>query len=149
MPGNTCGTCLMSAQCQRHRSWLHLAVQEDAVSVPERYLGLTMPHEQDGSQPAAGSTTADGQPVPLPPYLERLAQHVSTQFDLDLLLQLAATVGPAADIPLQQTHQQEVSRQQLRAGCNGVDTLTKVPPLPYRCRIAVARDEAFCFYYQV
>lgn len=119
------------------------------MSVPERYLGLTMPHEQDGSQPAAGSTTADGQPVPLPPYLERLAQHVGTHVDLDLLLQLAATIGPAAGSPLQQAQRQEVSCQQLRAGCCGVNTLTKVPPQPCRCRIAVARDEAFCFYYQV
>lgn len=151
MPVTARGTCLLvSAQCQRHCLWLHLAVQEDGVSVPERYLGLTMPHEQDDSQPAAGSNTADGQPAPLPPYLERLAQYVSTHVDLDLLLQLAATIGPAADNPLQQAQQQEVSRQQLRAGCCGVNTLTgKVPPQPCRCRIAVARDEAFCFYYQV
>jgi cobyrinic acid a,c-diamide synthase len=110
-----------------------------------------MPHEQDGSQPTAGSTTADGQPAPLPPYLERLAQHVSTHVDLDLLLQLAATISPAGDMPLQQhtQQQQQVACQQLQGGCNGVGALAKAPIQPCRCRIAVARDEAFCFYYQV
>lgn len=173
-----------------------LRLQDDSVAVPERYLGLCMPHEQgaDAPQPDKddrGSTTtsikssssssrtasatppaqqqapADSSAAAVPAYLARLAQHVSQHVDLALLLQVAAKVPPpdqppAAAAAADTQHQQEgcgsqavvqLVHQAAAAACPSEGRaehamrLTRVPgPC---CRIAVARDEAFCFYYQV
>lgn len=130
------------------------------MSVPERYLGLTMPHEQDSSQQQQGSAptaagmdpAADAQrstmsaAAPVPDYLARLAQHVSKHVDLGQLLEVASSVEPPVTVVAGgQQQQQQVS------GSGGRHDLTLLKTLcqTYRCRIAVARDEAFCFYYQV
>jgi cobyrinic acid a,c-diamide synthase len=71
--------------------------------VPERHLGLHLPHE-----------AREG-------YVDRAADLVDAHVDLDALL-LATRIErlPVESVP---------------------------PPPPARARIAVARDEAFCFYY--
>jgi cobyrinic acid a,c-diamide synthase len=138
------------------------------VAVPERYLGLTMPHEQADTQheqgSSAGDPTAQQQSAAhsdivgaeIPPYLSRLAQHVSKHVDLDLLLEVAATVQlPATDAPQQQRPSVLLPGSAQRAGPSteagaaAALVLNQQPRPAYRCRIAVARDEAFCFYYQV
>lgn len=140
------------------------AVQDDSVSVPERYLGLTMPHEQDTDNQPKGSTTkgrdrqakADAQPAanvstpPVPPYLSRLAEHVREHVDLELLLEAAAAVELPNGGQQQQGRQllQPSQQQQPKWGDCALNPHA-TPLQPYRCRIAVARDEAFCFYYQV
>jgi cobyrinic acid a,c-diamide synthase len=134
------------------------------VSVPERYLGLTMPHEQDSTKQQQGSRAATGSTLvanaqsapPVPDYLSRLAQHVSTHVDLDQLLKVAASIDPSGTATgcnqqeqlvqqQQHQHQQQLSVSDARHAL----PLLKTPGRPHRCRIAVARDEAFCFYYQV
>jgi cobyrinic acid a,c-diamide synthase len=56
--------------------------------------------------------------------LERFAGHVESHLDLDRLLQLSERRGAAMAPPM------------------------KPPRTPERVRIGIARDEAFCFYYQ-
>jgi cobyrinic acid a,c-diamide synthase len=151
-----------------HRKWgVHCdaCLQDDSVAVPERYLGLTMPHEQadqqQGQDSSAEVATAQQQSASetgcssfVPPYLTRLAQHVSQHVDLDLLLELAVDVQlPATDI-LQQQSPTELSTetslgQSVGPGASAALVLKQQPRPAYKCRIAVARDEAFCFYYQV
>jgi cobyrinic acid a,c-diamide synthase len=72
-----------------------------------------------------GLFTGEEQPISAEA-LARLAETISAQVDLVRLLELAAgaTVPPAADIP---AHQEQV---------------------PVQARIGVARDKAFCFYYE-
>lgn len=69
-----------------------------------------------------GLLTADEAPIS-PEALEALAATVEEHLDLDRLLSLAARSGPATATPAE-------------AGA------------PARCRVAVARDRAFCFYYE-
>lgn len=144
------------------------------MSVPERYLGLTMPHEQEDNKQPVGSSTAaadkqltadtksavDGSTLQVPSYLSRLAQHVNKHVDLAKLLEVAATVESPSNGKQQQGHltlqpslqQQPLPAQQQQQPGPGAECafhLQRTPSQPYRCRIAVARDEAFCFYYQV
>jgi cobyrinic acid a,c-diamide synthase len=71
--------------------------------VPERHLGLHLPHEAHTD------------------YVEQLATLIETHIDLDALLRNSVI-------------------ERLQA-------IAAPPPLPPRARLAVARDEAFCFYY--
>jgi cobyrinic acid a,c-diamide synthase len=71
--------------------------------VPERHLGLHLPHEARTD------------------YVEQLATLIETHIDLDALLRNSVI-------------------ERLQA-------IAAPPPLPPRARLAVARDEAFCFYY--
>jgi cobyrinic acid a,c-diamide synthase len=117
----------------------------------------TSPAQQQEQQAAATG---------MPAYLTKLAQHASKHVDMTLLLHMAADVVP----PDQQeaaaaAAEAEAQHQQLQAGHGSQPAvqlaqqavmdgraehalpLTKVPGPS--CRIAVARDDAFCFYYQV
>jgi cobyrinic acid a,c-diamide synthase len=71
--------------------------------VPERHLGLHLPHEARTD------------------YVEQLATLIETHIDLDALLRNSV-----------------IER---------LEAIATPPPLPPRARLAVARDEAFCFYY--
>ena len=86
-----------------------------------------LPQNLDFAMPARhlGLFTGEEQPIS-PEALARLAATISAQVDLVRLLELAAgaTVPTAADIP---AHQEQ---------------------LPVQARIGVARDRAFCFYYE-
>lgn len=157
------------------------------MSVPERYLGLCMPHEQDavqsntdsdsGNNTNSRSTPAATSPAlqqeqqaaatGMPAYLTKLAQHASQHVDMTLLLHMAADVVPLdqQEAAAAEAAAAEAQHQQLQEGhgsqpavqlvqqavMNGraehALPLTKVPGPS--CRIAVARDDAFCFYYQV
>lgn len=133
------------------------------MTVPERYLGLTMPHEQDNKQqetsPAESAKQTseqqqhgfDAECAEVPAYLSRLAQHVSKHVDLDLLLDVAATVQHpgAPDLQQNQTAAQQEQAQLAASEVVAVAVLNQQPRPVHTCRIAVARDEAFCFYYQV
>jgi cobyrinic acid a,c-diamide synthase len=94
-----------------------------------------MPHEQQQQQQQ--SDKPDQQQQQVPEYIKRLGDLVGQHTDLQLLLQLsvpAAVPPPIADNA---------------AAAAGVNTLqlTDSRSSSSRCRIAVARDEAFCFYY--
>ena len=86
-----------------------------------------LPHSLDFAMPARhlGLFTGEEQPIS-PEALARLAAMMSAQVNLERLLELAAgaTVPPAEDIP---------DRQE---------------SIPVQARIGVARDRAFCFYYE-
>jgi cobyrinic acid a,c-diamide synthase len=81
--------------------------RDPAFSIPERHLGLHLPHE---------ALTED--------WLGRLAAWIESHLDLDRVLDLGAR--PAPPVP----PRKEPER--------------KAP----RARIGIARDAAFCFYYQ-
>ncbi len=104
----------------RHASWTRQAVEgiglpvlgclprSAAIEIPERHLGLH---------------TAGERPDELQALLERIAQTVRQETDLQRLWQIAQSAEPlAVDLPAA-----------YRAGP--------------QVRLAVARDEAFCFYY--
>ena len=71
--------------------------------VPERHLGLHLPHEARTE------------------YVEQLATLIETHIDLDALLRNSVIERSKATAP--------------------------APALPPKARVAIARDEAFCFYY--
>jgi cobyrinic acid a,c-diamide synthase len=85
--------------------------RDDELALPERYLGLI---------PVAEGRTAEV-------FFERAQDLVARHVDLDRLLALANTAGPAA--------------------VSGESALFPKTPLPVRARIAVAMDRAFSFYY--
>jgi cobyrinic acid a,c-diamide synthase len=102
-------------------------------------MGLTMPYEQEEpetqtqtpqEQPEGAPQQQQQQQQQQPTYIRRLAAHVSSHLDLDLLLQVAADVRPPA----------------VNDGSTGVPRVLRAPAM---CKIAVARDQAFCFFYQV
>ncbi|RMZ52667.1 hypothetical protein APUTEX25_000786 [Auxenochlorella protothecoides] len=95
-----------------------------SVALPERNLGLQVPGEDPGGAAAA---------------VEALGALMASHLDLDALVDLAARAGSGKDGP-----------------ARALIGPPPAPPLPYRLseeereapvRIAVARDEAFCFYY--
>jgi cobyrinic acid a,c-diamide synthase len=92
-----------------------------------------MPHEQKQQQN-------------VPEYIQRLGELVGQHTDLPLLLQLAATA--AVPPPLVPVANSSVPAEPAAAAAG----LAKLQPAnscsSSRCRIAVARDEAFCFYYR-
>jgi cobyrinic acid a,c-diamide synthase len=77
------------------------------ITVPERHLGLHLPHEARGD------------------YIEQAADLIEANVDLDQLLRLTRTERPAAPAGL----------------------AAPAAPTPV-ARVALARDEAFCFYYE-
>lgn len=92
------------------------------MAVPERHLGLHMPGDDDVPANLPGA----------------LAELVAAHIDLDALLALAAT----AQLPAAEQTVEEGSRAAAEAAAPA--------PAPggSPVRIAVARDAAFCFYYQ-
>ncbi|AHC15426.1 cobyrinate a,c-diamide synthase [Salinispira pacifica] len=133
----------------RHGEMVRRAV-EDAAGVPvlltlerrddwfmaERHLGL-VPWWQGEDSPDSPSQTR----------LEALGEYIGKSMNRDLLLDIAATAKPLRDLQAMRT------AAQLRAGSNGLETDAATPagepgddaPVPV---IAVARDEAFTFYYE-
>lgn len=108
------------------------AVQSDAVSVPERHLGLHLPAD-----------------ATVPPGLaDALADLVSTHVDLDALLELARTaeVPPASAEQLQLALPAPAQADAEPAGKAAAGSAAP-PPAAAPVRIAVAQDAAFCFYY--
>ena len=73
---------------------------------------------------------------------DRIAQQAERSIDLNRLLELSAEIEPAAGYGRQGSIPEErVSSETVQPGTGSRD---KTRP---RCRIAVARDEAFCFHY--
>ncbi|MBI3091655.1 MAG: cobyrinate a,c-diamide synthase [Candidatus Tectomicrobia bacterium] len=109
----------MRSRCRS--SALGYVLQNDAISMPERHLGLV--------------TSAE---LSLPPeFFARLAAAVEAHVDLDRLLALArryppAPAGSSTDV----------------AGTDGDPRWAAVPRGQARPRIGVAFDEVFCFYYE-
>ena len=99
----------------------HCVRQEEGVEMKERYLGLHLPNEPGGAGVPPGITAA-------------LAGLCRRHVDLDALLALARSAQVPPPPP---PHPAAVPAG---AGSGGA-----APPP----RIAVARDAAFCFYYQV
>ena len=106
--------------------WLQ---KQDSLSAPERHLGLV----------PAGDTLAEQQ------RLEILADTLERHFDLEAILNLAATATtpPVAQASL------PASPVSAPVPSSVVRTPPSVisPPSSVRPTLAVARDEAFCFYY--
>lgn len=85
-----------------------------------RSADLVLPHRHLGLVPAVEG-------LPLRAFREKLAQEVENNFNLDAVLLLAHGHHPPAP---------------------SASELFPLPAIPSRVRIAVARDEAFNFYYQ-
>ena len=99
---------------------------EDRCGVPvigylPKASNLTLPERHLGLVPAAERGEEAG-------FLDKLGDLIEDHIDLDLLLDLARK---APDFPLP-----------------AEPVLFPENPMPHRCRIAVARDEAFNFYYE-
>ena len=106
---------------------------EASVGVPERYLGLHLP----------------GKPSAPPALLGRLAALVSTHLDLDALLALAATAEVPAPKPGKGAGAAPPpAKQEEEGGAEQQEGGSEKPAAAGGVRIAVARDAAFCFYYQ-
>jgi len=93
-----------------------------AASMPERHLGLTMPSESDGKAPESRTSSSER-------YL-KLAALVEENLDLEALLELGRTsihITPQFTSP-------ELS----------ISLSYSTPS----CRIGIAQDAAFCFYYR-
>jgi len=93
--------------------------KDGSVAVPERYLGLNMPSEQQNQES------------------ERflcLAALVEENLDLDALFKLGQTSRvPSPSLPNDMNMQVSILQSESPATC---------------CRIGIAEDEAFCFYYR-
>jgi cobyrinic acid a,c-diamide synthase len=97
----------------------------DELHVHERHLGLHLPHETRRE------------------HTERLASAVAAHVDLDALVRLAreaSGVAGGAPAPIQ-------SPPAHAAACAGAGAGSGAPQRR-RARIGLARDEAFCFYYE-
>jgi len=106
---------------------------DTSAAVAERHLGLVMPTEQKGWKKERGQD----------PDLERfvrLAVLVEQHLDLDALYRLAQT----ASMPIFSNILSKNSGLKLSIERQGI-----LQPIPTskRCRIGIAQDEAFCFYY--
>jgi cobyrinic acid a,c-diamide synthase len=135
-------------------------LQSEAVAVPERHLGLHMPHDAD---------------VPAN-LVEPLADLVSIHVDLDALLALAATAQvpapPATALPAAAEAAEEApppagelsaegsssgaaaaadaepaDAEPAAASAAAETPRPAAPAAAAAVRVAVARDAAFCFYY--
>lgn len=107
--------------------------RNEAWRLPERQLGLVPAPEQIKSRTGLRPGACSGSPAgsegglsadPPPPWLEALADAAEERIDLDRLLSLTVCPRPAPAAP----------RAPAVPGC--------------RQRLAVARDDAFCFYYE-
>jgi cobyrinic acid a,c-diamide synthase len=110
-----------------------------------------MPHEQQQQQRDGAKAHHHQQQVP--DYIQRLGDLLQQHTDLELLLQLAATAAvptaaaAAADIAAAPVQCANGIDMQPRAGTAQTESSSSSSSSSKRCRIAVARDEAFCFYY--
>jgi len=99
-------------------------VRDKTVTIPERHLGLTMPNE--GNEEL---TRADR--------LLRLADLVEEHIDLDKILEL----GKRRGLELFKRLSIDLTPPKI------VKPKSTIQKADTTCRIGVARDEAFCFYY--
>jgi len=119
----------------RHRELIEYALQDtrwdgytgfmprnDAFAIPERHLGLHMGGEKPLSEQS----------------FETLAETVEASLDLDLILAHAEANGKPADESAADRAGEKLRRHQVQHS-------RAVRP---HSRIGIARDEAFCFYYQ-
>ena len=104
---------------EKHYDYLREAIRARCRPEPIGYL----PHDPELAIPDRHLGLYLAEEAMTPQRLERLAASVEAHIDLDRLLELSARPGPAAP----------------RASREGQ---------PRRVRIGLARDRAFCFYYQ-
>jgi len=131
--------------------------QQEGEAGPHQSPDATHNHAASGGP--APRQPAEPTPAAVPPYLSRLAEHIRQHVDLDLLLDVAAVVTTtAAGMNSSCSMQHENNHTQKEASVQGTNNkgppdqallLPRTPPRVCSCRIAVARDAAFCFYYQV
>lgn len=95
--------------------------REESLAWPERHLGLVAAPEQGG----------------LPGLLDRLAARLSETVDLDALWEVAREAPPLNPLSAER-----------RLFPSAGDGSGAGEPARFTCRVAVARDEAFHFYYQ-
>lgn len=119
------GVILNQAGSASHYNSAKSAVEErcgiPVIGSLSRAAALTLPERHLGLVPVAEGSTESG-------YLDQLADLIEEGIDLDRLLELACR---AEDFPTIEK-----------------PSLFPAGPVERRCRIAVARDEAFNFYYQ-
>jgi len=103
-------------------------VRDQSVTIPERHLGLIMPNE--GNNDMQKSRTDR---------LLRLADLVEEHINIDGILELGRCRGRELFERLSET----------TLSSSSILVRTPIPIIrhPKRCRIGVALDEAFCFYY--
>ena len=109
---------LILSNCPEHRFASLAPVLERETGLP--VLGFLPPMEEGRFESRHLGLMTAGEIKDLAVRLEKLGEAAEKQIDLDRLLSLAGTWNAA---------------------------FQKSTALPYRCRIAVARDEAFCFTY--
>jgi len=120
--------CTRAIETTTHRPVLGWLTRHENLRLPERHLGLIAAGEQTSTANAA--------------LLDQLANVIECQFNLDALLQLAATaetsreIAPTPDTPTSSTAANK------NYATPPTSTRRTPPPL-----LAVARDDAFCFYY--
>lgn len=105
--------------------------QDMSAAVPERHLGLKMPTEQEQVE-SNDRNGNDG--LDLERFV-RLAALVEDNLDLDALLRL----GQKSDVNMHIPVQTALTIEQ--------HPILRPEPSSTRCRIGIAEDEAFCFYY--
>jgi cobyrinic acid a,c-diamide synthase len=100
--------------------------RNEKIALPSRHLGLRL----------AAETLS-------PALLTAMADWVESQLDLGAVLQLAQSAAPSRD----QTHLAEMTEEARSMGVS-VPESSAPPRLQSPVRIAIARDPAFCFYYE-
>jgi len=123
---------------EQHARWVREAIEDvglpvlgclprlEALRIPERHLGLEMAVERRATLPA---------------FLQHLAGAVSQYVDLQRVQRIAETAQPL-DLALPE--------MAAPSGCGAPQKASKLSGAlgAPAVRIAVARDEAFCFYYE-
>jgi len=113
--------------------------RDTSASIPERHLGLTMPSESKNCSDSENESV-DAQ------NLERfvqLATLVEDNLDLDALLRIGQTAGGL--YPECENAKENRSRSTPKLQHLPKEQQKMASP---QCRIGVAEDEAFCFYYR-
>ncbi|MDO8689679.1 MAG: cobyrinate a,c-diamide synthase [Dehalococcoidia bacterium] len=118
------GVILNRIGSQKHLRWTKEAV-EGETGIPvvghlPKDAGLHIPERHLGLVPTAERDRMEG-------FLAHLRQAIEEHIDLDLLLDIARSAGPLDTPPA---------------------SVFPPEPVEARCNLAVARDEAFSFYYQ-
>ena len=112
--------------------------QDGSVAVPERHLGLTMPNEQQQQQQHHQEEQLDqnqDQDENEMRYL-RLAALVEENLDMDALFKIGQTSRQVAQV------------SSFLSNSIIPPPILQPEPSTTCCRIGIAQDEAFCFYYR-